>query len=127
MRPITRERGAANVGGISEASKMPSLSLKVLVPAFWQSFCYWLMGAESNSPAVTAILVGAYKIFQSTVRCHGVARECPGKASNDPARYGLGPLDGLLVYRHPNCAGGHDCTDGRDLPNSEKPQAEVKN
>jgi hypothetical protein len=34
--------------------------------AFWQSFCYWLIGARSNSPAVTAILVGAYKTFQST-------------------------------------------------------------
>lgn len=34
--------------------------------AFWQSFCYWLMGARSNSPAVTAVLVGAYKTFQAT-------------------------------------------------------------
>jgi MFS family permease len=34
--------------------------------AFWQSFCYWLIGALSNSPAKTAILVGAYKTFQST-------------------------------------------------------------
>jgi hypothetical protein len=33
--------------------------------AFWQSFCYWLMGARSNSTAVTAVLVGAYKTFQS--------------------------------------------------------------
>jgi MFS family permease len=33
--------------------------------AFWQSFCYWLIGAQSNSPTVTAILVGAYKTFQS--------------------------------------------------------------
>jgi MFS family permease len=33
--------------------------------AFWQSFCYWLIGARSNSPAVTAVLVGAYKTFQS--------------------------------------------------------------
>ncbi|KAE8153187.1 major facilitator superfamily domain-containing protein [Aspergillus avenaceus] len=33
--------------------------------AFWQSFCYWLMGAQSNSPAVAAILVGSYKTFQS--------------------------------------------------------------
>lgn len=33
--------------------------------AFWKSFCYWLMGAQSNNPAVTAILVGAYKTFQS--------------------------------------------------------------
>ena len=33
--------------------------------AFWQAFCYWLMGAQSNSPVVTAILVGAYKSFQS--------------------------------------------------------------
>lgn len=34
--------------------------------AFWQSFCYWLMGAQSNSPAIAAILVGAYKTFQAT-------------------------------------------------------------
>ncbi|CAG8375252.1 unnamed protein product [Penicillium salamii] len=33
--------------------------------AFWQSFCYWLIGAQSNSPAVAAVLVGAYKTFQS--------------------------------------------------------------
>ncbi|CRG89175.1 UNC93-like protein C922,05c [Talaromyces islandicus] len=34
--------------------------------ALWQSFCYWLIGAQSNSPAKTAILVGAYKTLQST-------------------------------------------------------------
>lgn len=34
--------------------------------AFWQSYCYWLMGARSNDPAVVAVLVGAYKTFQST-------------------------------------------------------------
>ncbi|EEA26296.1 hypothetical protein TMatcc_005438 [Talaromyces marneffei ATCC 18224] len=34
--------------------------------ALWQSFCYWLIGAQSNSSARTAILVGAYKTFQST-------------------------------------------------------------
>lgn len=33
--------------------------------AIWQSFCYWLMGAQSNSPAVAAILVGAYKSLQA--------------------------------------------------------------
>lgn len=33
--------------------------------ALWQSFCYWLIGARSNSPAATAILVGGYKTFQS--------------------------------------------------------------
>ena len=34
--------------------------------AFWQSFCYWLMGARSNSPGEAAITVGAYKTFQAT-------------------------------------------------------------
>ncbi|KAL4746971.1 hypothetical protein BDW72DRAFT_209939 [Aspergillus terricola var. indicus] len=34
--------------------------------AFWQSYCYWLMGTKSNDPAVAAVLVGAYKTFQST-------------------------------------------------------------
>ncbi|KAH8690277.1 major facilitator superfamily domain-containing protein [Talaromyces proteolyticus] len=33
--------------------------------AFWQSFCYWLIGAFSNQPKVSAILVGGYKTFQS--------------------------------------------------------------
>lgn len=33
--------------------------------AFWQSFCYWLIGALSNSPTVSAILVGGYKTFQA--------------------------------------------------------------
>ncbi|KAJ5583122.1 hypothetical protein N7535_001742 [Penicillium sp. DV-2018c] len=34
--------------------------------ALWQSYCYWLIGAQSNSPAAAAVLVGAYKTFQST-------------------------------------------------------------
>ncbi|EEP82994.1 conserved hypothetical protein [Uncinocarpus reesii 1704] len=33
--------------------------------ALWQSFCYWLIGTMSNSAAVTAVLVGAYKAFQA--------------------------------------------------------------
>ncbi|CZR61525.1 related to MFS transporter [Phialocephala subalpina] len=34
--------------------------------ALWQGFCYWIIGAESNRAAVTAVLVGAYKTFQAT-------------------------------------------------------------
>ncbi|KAL1896103.1 hypothetical protein Sste5346_004843 [Sporothrix stenoceras] len=34
--------------------------------ALWQSFCYWLIGTESNSAGRAAVLVGAYKTFQST-------------------------------------------------------------
>ncbi|KAI1976980.1 hypothetical protein LOZ53_002035 [Ophidiomyces ophidiicola] len=33
--------------------------------ALWQSFCYWLIGTMSNSAAITAVLVGAYKTFQA--------------------------------------------------------------
>lgn len=33
--------------------------------ALWQGYAYWLMGAYSNNPAVTAILVGTYKAFQA--------------------------------------------------------------
>ena len=33
--------------------------------SLWQSFCYWMIGASSNSPRRTAILVGAYKAFQA--------------------------------------------------------------
>ncbi|OBT63657.1 hypothetical protein VE03_06125 [Pseudogymnoascus sp. 23342-1-I1] len=34
--------------------------------ALWQGFAYWLIGTESNSTARAAVLVGAYKTFQST-------------------------------------------------------------
>lgn len=34
--------------------------------ALWQSYCYWLIGTMSNSAAVAAVLVGAYKTFQAT-------------------------------------------------------------
>ncbi|CDK25101.1 unnamed protein product [Kuraishia capsulata CBS 1993] len=33
--------------------------------ALWQGFCYWMIGANSNNPAVNAIMVGAYKTSQS--------------------------------------------------------------
>jgi MFS family permease len=33
--------------------------------ALWQGYCYWMIGAKSNSPAVSGILVGAYKTCQS--------------------------------------------------------------
>lgn len=34
--------------------------------ALWQGYCYWIIGATSNSTAVAAVLVGAYKTFQAT-------------------------------------------------------------
>ncbi|KAL0933227.1 major facilitator superfamily transporter [Colletotrichum truncatum] len=33
--------------------------------SLWQSYCYWLMGTQSNSAGRAAILVGAYKAFQA--------------------------------------------------------------
>ncbi|KAE9576495.1 UNC93-like protein [Colletotrichum fructicola] len=33
--------------------------------SLWQSYCYWLMGTQSNSPGRAAVLVGAYKAFQA--------------------------------------------------------------
>lgn len=34
--------------------------------SIWQAYCYWLMGAITNSSYVTGVLVGAYKSFQAT-------------------------------------------------------------
>jgi hypothetical protein len=34
--------------------------------ALWQGYCYWIIGATSNNTAAAAVLVGAYKTFQST-------------------------------------------------------------
>lgn len=33
--------------------------------SIWQAYCYWLMGAITNSSYITGILVGAYKSFQA--------------------------------------------------------------
>lgn len=32
--------------------------------SFWQSFCYWTIGAQSNSPVVNAVVVGAYSALK---------------------------------------------------------------
>lgn len=32
--------------------------------SFWQSFCYWIMGAQSSDPVVTAVIVGAYSALK---------------------------------------------------------------
>lgn len=34
--------------------------------SLWQSYAYWIIGSQSNSAGVTAIIVGAYKTFQAT-------------------------------------------------------------
>jgi hypothetical protein len=83
------------------------------------------MGAQFNSSAVTAVLVGAYKTFQST----GDAVAWRANALGKPAmtQLAMGPLciaiQTLLVVT----LSYHDSTNGRDLPDAEKPQTEVKN
>jgi hypothetical protein len=32
--------------------------------AFWQSFCYWIMGAQSHDPVTSAVIVGAYSALK---------------------------------------------------------------
>jgi hypothetical protein len=90
------------------------------------------MGAQFNSSAVTAVLVGAYKTLQST----GDAVAGRANALGKPAMTQLamdrglcmGPLciaiQTLLVV---TLISYHDSTNDRDLPDWEKPQTEVKN
>ncbi|KAJ6073341.1 hypothetical protein N7467_011426 [Penicillium canescens] len=103
---------------------MPTLSLK--------SFCYWLMGAQFNSSAVTAVLAGAYKTFQSTRdavvwRVNALGKPAMTQLAMDRGLC-MGPLriaiQTVLVV---TLISYHDSTNGRDLPDSEKPQTEVKN
>ena len=61
--------------------------------AFWQGFCYWMMGAQSNSPSVAAILVGAYKSFQAT----GAAMAWRISAMDAPPMHQLGMNWGLCM------------------------------
>lgn len=32
--------------------------------AFWQSYCYWIIGAQSHNPVVNAVIVGAYSALK---------------------------------------------------------------
>lgn len=32
--------------------------------SFWQSYCYWIIGAQSRSPVVNAVVVGAYSALK---------------------------------------------------------------
>ncbi|KAK8145838.1 hypothetical protein G3M48_003934 [Beauveria asiatica] len=32
--------------------------------SFWQAFCYWIIGAQSRSPVVNAVVVGAYSALK---------------------------------------------------------------
>ncbi len=32
--------------------------------SFWQAFCYWINGAQSHSPVVNAVVVGAYSALK---------------------------------------------------------------
>jgi Major Facilitator Superfamily len=32
--------------------------------AFWQSFCYWMIGAQSHDPVVNAVIVGTYSALK---------------------------------------------------------------
>ena len=61
--------------------------------ALWQGYCYWIIGATSNSTAVAAVLVGAYKTFQAT----GGAMAWRINALNSPALTQLGVNWGLSI------------------------------
>jgi MFS family permease len=100
--------------------------------AFWQSFCYWLMGAQSNSPAVTAVLVGAYKTFQSAGGAMAWRVNALGKPAMTQLAMDWGLCMGSLCIAIPTVlavtlTSDHDSADGSDLPDSEKPRAEIKN
>lgn len=61
--------------------------------SLWQSFCYWLIGTMSNSAALTAVLVGAYKTFQAA----GGAMAWRISALNKPAMAQLGMNWGMCI------------------------------
>ncbi|KAJ5702014.1 MFS general substrate transporter [Penicillium malachiteum] len=104
--------------------------------AFWQSFCYWLVGARSNSPAVTAILVGAYKTFQSAGGAMAWRINALGKPAMTQFAMDWGMCMGSLVIAIPAVLAVTFTSDNdsdsviaaNDLisPSSDKPTAELK-
>ncbi|KAJ5585609.1 MFS transporter [Penicillium hispanicum] len=101
--------------------------------AFWQSFCYWLMGAQSNSPAVAAILVGAYKTFQSAGGAMAWRINALGKPAMSQFAMDWGMCMGSLVIAIPTVLAvtltsnnEPETVDGQTTPEADKPQARVK-
>ncbi|KAJ5987768.1 MFS general substrate transporter [Penicillium waksmanii] len=101
--------------------------------AFWQSFCYWLMGARSNSPAVTAVLVGAYKTFQSAGGAMAWRINAMGKPAMTQFALDWGLCMGSLVIAIPTVLAvtltsesDDDINAQRMSSDDEKPQAQLK-
>ncbi|KAJ5589716.1 MFS transporter [Penicillium hetheringtonii] len=101
--------------------------------AFWQSFCYWLMGARSNSPAVTAVLVGAYKSLQSAGGAMAWRINALGKPAMTQFAMDWGLCMGSLVVAIPavlavtlTSESEDDLTAQRVSVDDEKPQAQLK-
>jgi MFS family permease len=101
--------------------------------AFWQSFCYWLMGARSNSPAVTAVLVGAYKTFQSAGGAMAWRINAMGKPAMTQFAMDWGLCMGSLVIAIPTVLAvtltsesDDDINAQRMSSDDEKPQAQLK-
>ncbi|KAJ5668690.1 MFS transporter [Penicillium macrosclerotiorum] len=102
--------------------------------AFWQSFCYWLMGARSNSPAETAITVGAYKTFQATGGAMAWRINALKKPAMTQFAMDWGLCMGSLVIAIPTVLAvtltsepNPEPVEGRDFANSEeKPRVEMK-
>ncbi|KAJ5102499.1 MFS general substrate transporter, partial [Penicillium argentinense] len=100
--------------------------------AFWQSFCYWLMGARSNSPAVTAVLVGAYKTFQSAGGAMAWRINALGKSNMTQFAMDWGLCMGSLVVAIPAVLAvtltseSDGLVEQRISVDDEKPQAQLK-
>ncbi|KAJ5160930.1 UNC93-like protein [Penicillium canariense] len=102
--------------------------------AFWQSFCYWLMGARSNSPAETAITVGAYKTFQATGGAMAWRINALKKPAMTQFAMDWGLCMGSLVIALPTVLAvtltsdpNSEALKSRDVPDSkEDPRVEIK-
>ncbi|KAK0373064.1 hypothetical protein CLIM01_09587 [Colletotrichum limetticola] len=66
VQDVDYAQGAPGSGArTSAAGPMVLYVLYGAYDSLWQSYCYWLVGAQSNSTGRAAVLVGAYKAFQA--------------------------------------------------------------
>ncbi|KAJ5142393.1 Major facilitator superfamily domain general substrate transporter [Penicillium atrosanguineum] len=102
--------------------------------AFWQSFCYWLVGASSNDPAKAAVLVGAYKTFQSAGGAMAWRINAIGKPAMTQFAMDWGLCMGALVLAIPavltvtlTSESDPDAVEGTEMRESdEKARVEMK-
>lgn len=93
--------------------------------AFWQTFCYWLMGTRSNCPTATAILVSAYKALQSIGGAMVWRLDAVGTPAMSQFAMTWGLCIGSLIVALPSVEAVTSTSSNEEVPDASKVESEA--